>query len=221
MKNKLIYPVVLMVVFAVACGGDEGRKSASQAAYETVQEGSASGVTSTIHGPGETLPPITGTNADTTTAFTLDPNAVPPAGGTPATIAGTLPSSAPVYGGAPSGGYSSPQPAPRSTTYSSSSSSSSSSSQQQRQVYSPPPQQSQPAPRPMQQQQSEPMQERAEPVESGPTDTATSQPQQTNTNTAPPPQAQPQQQSEPAPATDEGGDEEAAEEPPPPPPPAR
>jgi hypothetical protein len=214
MKNKLIYPAVLMVVFAVACGGDEGRNSASQAAYETVQEGSASGVTSTIHGPGETLPPITGTNADTTTAFTINPNAVPPAGGAPATMAGTLPST-PVYGGSPSGGYSSPQPMTRSTTYSSSSTSSSS-TPQQRQVYNPP---SQPAPRPMQQQQSEPLQEQSEPVETRPTETAAAQPPQTNTNTAPPPQAQPQQ-SEPAPPTDEGGDDEAAEEPPPPPPPA-
>lgn len=70
MKNKLIYP--LIVVVGVACGRDAVHKSQQQ--YETVQEGSASGVTSTIQGPGETLPPITGTNSDTTTAFTINPN---------------------------------------------------------------------------------------------------------------------------------------------------
>ena len=61
--------------------------------YEVVQEGSATGVTSTIQGPGETLPPITGTNADTTTAFTINPNtasAPPP-----------LPPLVPAYPGAP------------------------------------------------------------------------------------------------------------------------
>ena len=75
MKNKLAYPLILGLLVA-ACGNDRGRRNA--AGYETVQEGSASGVTSTIHGPGEVLPPITDTNADTTSAFTLDPNAVPP-----------------------------------------------------------------------------------------------------------------------------------------------
>jgi hypothetical protein len=78
MKSKLIYPMVL-VLFATACGGRNGaRGTAAQQQYETVQEGSAAGVTSTIHGPGETLPPITGTNADTTTDFALNPGAVPP-----------------------------------------------------------------------------------------------------------------------------------------------
>jgi hypothetical protein len=79
MKNRLIYPMVL-VLFAGACGGRGGAQGAAAGQqYETVQEGSAAGVTSTIHGPGETLPPITGTNADTTTDFALNPN-VPPAG---------------------------------------------------------------------------------------------------------------------------------------------
>src|SRR5688572_4668565 len=77
MKNKLIYPLV--VVMVAACGGDGDQTARqSQGEYETVQEGSASGVTSTIHGPGETLPPITGTNADTTTNFALNPDALPP-----------------------------------------------------------------------------------------------------------------------------------------------
>jgi len=76
MNNKLIYVLVLSALGA-GCGGDSA-KGAGQQQYETVQEGSASGVTTAIAGPGETLPPLTGTNADTTTAFALDPNAVQP-----------------------------------------------------------------------------------------------------------------------------------------------
>jgi hypothetical protein len=77
MKNKLIFSLLLVPILA-ACGGKSGARGAAQQSYETVEEGSAAGVTSTIQGPGETLPPITGTNADTTTAFALNPNAVPP-----------------------------------------------------------------------------------------------------------------------------------------------
>jgi hypothetical protein len=87
MKNRWMCPIAL-VVFA-ACGGDSDERAA-QKEFEVVQEGSASGVTSTIAGPGEQLPPITGTNADTTTAFTIDPNAVS-AAPAPGTLAGTLP----------------------------------------------------------------------------------------------------------------------------------
>src|SRR5688500_7302435 len=88
MKSKLIYPIVMLAVLAAACGGRGNARNAAQQQYETVQEGSAAGVTSTIHGPGETLPPITGTNADTTTAFTLNPAALPP---NTSTQVGTLP----------------------------------------------------------------------------------------------------------------------------------
>src|SRR5690349_12013829 len=78
MKSKLSSALMIAGMFLAACGGGGGGKArADQQAYETVQEGSAAGVTSTIQGPGETLPPITGTNADTTTAFALNPNAVP------------------------------------------------------------------------------------------------------------------------------------------------
>ena len=91
MKSKLIIAVTFAIVFA-ACGGDEKRSAAEQAQFETVQEGSAPGVTSTIHGPGETIPPLTATNVDTTSAFTLNPAAVPtstdPMAGT---VAGTFP----------------------------------------------------------------------------------------------------------------------------------
>jgi len=111
MKNKLIYPIVV-VVFAAACGGDgEDGKTVAGQQYETVQEGSAAGVTSSIAGPGETLPPITNTNADTTSAFALNPNALPmsPQPG-PGAVAGTMPPpSQPVYsGGGTSPSYSPP-----------------------------------------------------------------------------------------------------------------
>jgi len=70
---RLITPFAL-AAFLVSCGGNAAKRK--QHEYEVVEEGSASGVTATIQGPGETLPPITGTNADTTTAFVLDTNAV-------------------------------------------------------------------------------------------------------------------------------------------------
>jgi len=76
MTSKLIYPVAMMLLLS-ACGGRSGARGAAEQQYETVQEGSANGVTSTIQGPGETLPPITGTDADTTTAFALNPNVAP------------------------------------------------------------------------------------------------------------------------------------------------
>jgi hypothetical protein len=76
MKNRLMFPLVLVAAWGVACSGDGARRGAQQNSFETVQEGSAAGVTSTIHGPGEVMPAVTGTNSDTTTAFALDPNAV-------------------------------------------------------------------------------------------------------------------------------------------------
>lgn len=94
MKDKLIVVVVVAGLLA-GCGRSAARRS-NQHEYEVVQEGSASGVTSTIHGPGETVPPITATNVDTTTAFTLDPNATATATTQqPEWIAGTLPPAVP------------------------------------------------------------------------------------------------------------------------------
>jgi hypothetical protein len=72
MRKKLT-AAWIVVVLSTACGRSALQRDQKQ--YETVEEGSASGVTSTIQGPGETLPPITDTNADGTSAFTLDPNA--------------------------------------------------------------------------------------------------------------------------------------------------
>lgn len=124
MKTRSLVLSLAALGLLAACGGGES-SAANQQAYETVQEGSVAGVTSTIQGPGETLPPITNTNADTTTAFTLDPNAVPPvspqtAGLPPATASGAAPSydsaPAPTYRPPSSQPAREPQPAPRAAT---------------------------------------------------------------------------------------------------------
>ena len=193
MNRKLIFPLIFVGFGVVACGGDEARRG-DQKAFETVQEGSAAGVTSTIAGPGEALPPITGTNADTTTAFSIDPNvasatpgAVAPSSGT---LAGTLPSSASPMMGTTS--Y--PRSAPPAMT----------SSTPARNYPATP--QRQPQPRPLE----------TDPPEQPPaTDTSASgtaqpQPQQPPpaNNTNPPAEQKPPPQQE---------DEEEEEEPPPPP----
>lgn len=84
--------LALIFAFAlVACRGQNQPKRATPN-YEVVSEGSASGETSTINGPGEKPAPVTDTNADTTTNFTL-PNNPNPLGNEAAgtSIAGTLP----------------------------------------------------------------------------------------------------------------------------------
>ncbi|HXA18242.1 MAG TPA: hypothetical protein VN380_14680 [Thermoanaerobaculia bacterium] len=63
-----------LVVFACSRSGKMQR---DQKQYDVVPEGSASGVTSTINGPGETTAPVTDTNADTTTNFTIPANPSP------------------------------------------------------------------------------------------------------------------------------------------------
>ena len=90
MKNKLIVALTL-AAWLTACGRNDARSSKNQQEYEVVQEGAASGVTSTIQGPGETVPPITNTNADTTTAFAFNPGTVTSTTPAPGTVAGTLP----------------------------------------------------------------------------------------------------------------------------------
>jgi hypothetical protein len=94
MKLRAHYLLLIgVIVLSVSCRRDSVERQRLE--YEAVEEGVASGVTPALQGPGEVLPPLTGTNYDTTTAFTLDPAAagavpvpVPPSGGT---IAGTLP----------------------------------------------------------------------------------------------------------------------------------
>jgi len=65
------------IAFLVLGCSRSGKVQRSQQQYQTVQEGSASGVTSTINAPGETAPPLTNTNVDTTTNFTLPNNPNP------------------------------------------------------------------------------------------------------------------------------------------------
>ncbi|HEY3056782.1 MAG TPA: hypothetical protein VGK31_12700 [Thermoanaerobaculia bacterium] len=96
MKKTLIY-LASAAVLCAACHRSSGSlQRKDQQHYDVVQEGQASGVTSTINAPGETTPPpvsMTGTNYDTTSNFTLpqvsstDTSTQPPG-----TIAGTLPS---------------------------------------------------------------------------------------------------------------------------------
>jgi nicotinate-nucleotide--dimethylbenzimidazole phosphoribosyltransferase len=204
MKNKLIYPMVLVAGFGVACGGrNSDARNAAQQQYETVQEGSAAGVTSTIQGPGETLPPMTSTNADTTTAFALNPNVAP---------AGTVPQQAQAIPAYPTGDVPPPMMS-SSPTYSTPAAApvrrpAASAPQQAAQPQQPQQPQAQPVPaQPAPTQTAEP--QPAEPVEAaGPADTdtaATAQPEPPKKEEPPPP-----------PADDTSGTQ--AEEPPPPPP---
>ena len=104
--------LILLIFAAVSCGRSKMQRDQKQ--YDVVPEGSADGVTSTINAPGETNPPmtsstITGTNVDTTTAFTLPGTATETTTGQPGTIAGTLPSNS---SGFPSGYTPRPRPRP-------------------------------------------------------------------------------------------------------------
>src|SRR5205823_4219388 len=68
---------IAVIAFLVFGCGRSRQVQRNQQQYQTVQEGSASGVTSTINAPGETTPPLTNTNVDTTTNFTLPTNPNP------------------------------------------------------------------------------------------------------------------------------------------------
>ena len=109
-------PLIFLAVLLAACrGGNSGVQKSQQQNYDVVQEGSASGVTSTINSPGDTAPPltsstITGTNVDTTTNFTL-PNTVTTA--TTTDQAGSIASTLPQNSGSMPSGYYPPRPRPR------------------------------------------------------------------------------------------------------------
>ncbi|HYS55677.1 MAG TPA: hypothetical protein VER58_18100 [Thermoanaerobaculia bacterium] len=109
--------VSILLVLAAASCSRSGKMQRNQQQYDAVQEGSAQGVTSTISGPGETPQPlttstVTGTNVDTTTAFTVPGTATTTSTQQPGTIASTLPESTT---GFPSG-YTPPRPRPRPRT---------------------------------------------------------------------------------------------------------
>lgn len=91
-KASVLLPVLLAA--AIACGHD-GVEKRDQQNYDVVEEGAANGITSTISGPGEVLPPITNTNADTTTAFTIDPNTATGTPAMPPPMASSMPSAVP------------------------------------------------------------------------------------------------------------------------------
>ena len=106
MRKQLIL-LAIAGLTALSCGRDEERVARDQQQYETVQEGSAAGVSATLT-DGAAMPPLTGTNADTTSAFALDPNAVASTPGGAGTIAGTLPP--PMTSGSSGAGWGSPAP---------------------------------------------------------------------------------------------------------------
>jgi hypothetical protein len=137
MKTK---PVLFLAgaLLALACRGNDGKAVRKDQQYDVVQEGQASGVTSTINGPGEPAPvasaPLSGTNADTTTNLALPTDSAGNvAQGQPGTLASTLPATGgamatpaappamPPAGASPRPRVvtSSPQPAPRPMTSSS------------------------------------------------------------------------------------------------------
>src|SRR5258706_12955042 len=70
-------PTLAAIALLVFGCSRSGKMQRDQKQYDVVPEGSASGVTSTINGPGETPPPVTDTNLDTTTAFTIPTNPNP------------------------------------------------------------------------------------------------------------------------------------------------
>lgn len=105
---------VLASVSLVRCSGDDvkGGQGAGRE-YQVVAEGSASGVDPAL---ASGVPPLTNTNADTTTAFSSVPGSadptstamapLPPLVGMPS----QYPAGYPQPGSAPMGGYSSPPP---------------------------------------------------------------------------------------------------------------
>jgi len=93
---RKIAPFAAVVILA-ACSRSSDKVQRGQQQYQVVQEGSASGVTSTITNPGDTPVPVTNTNVDTTGNLTLqNPNPMGNGGAAPVTVSGTLPSN-PIY----------------------------------------------------------------------------------------------------------------------------
>lgn len=66
-----------IVALSAGCGSREDGPARQTEQYQVIDEGSVSGVTSTIHAPGDLIPvkaptpEPTGTNIDTTTAFSI------------------------------------------------------------------------------------------------------------------------------------------------------
>ena len=92
MKKTLIYLAIGFVLAACRGGSSGSLQRKDQQNYDVVQEGQASGVTSTINAPGEVAPPVamTGTNADTTSNFTLPGSMSTDTSSQPGTLAGSM-----------------------------------------------------------------------------------------------------------------------------------
>ncbi|MHB0969153.1 MAG: hypothetical protein ACYC7A_00960 [Thermoanaerobaculia bacterium] len=82
-RSVLFVTAIFLASLSLACGAGD-RLDAKTEEYQVVTEGSANGVTDAV-GPAPSTPPMTGTSADTTTAFTViapnagtDPGAIPP-----------------------------------------------------------------------------------------------------------------------------------------------
>jgi hypothetical protein len=100
------FGVILLILAAVSCSRQQ-KMQRDQQNYDVVQEGATGSATTTLAAPGETAPPATATNVDTTTAFTLPQTATTTPTAPPGTIAGSLPTST----GGSIGQYT-PQPRP-------------------------------------------------------------------------------------------------------------
>jgi len=91
--ERVLLTAVVLGTFA--CHGSDGKAVRKDQQYDVVQEGDASGASSTINAPGEAPPvagaPLTGTGADTTTNFNSTPGVMSTAGAPAGTLAGTLP----------------------------------------------------------------------------------------------------------------------------------
>src|ERR1041384_4561329 len=102
MRSRIL-AVIAAGLLVAGCRNNQQVKRGEQN-YDVVQEGATDTVTSTISGPGETPPPssavpLTGTNADTTTAFSLPATTSGMPNGSmqqSPTIAGTMPPTPPV-----------------------------------------------------------------------------------------------------------------------------
>ena len=82
MKSRIVHVVLAgtAMLGVAGCGSPEEGLARQTEQYQVIDEGAVTGVTSTIHAPGDMAPvppptpDVTGTNLDTTTAFTiLDP----------------------------------------------------------------------------------------------------------------------------------------------------
>ncbi len=92
LSNQVLVVLLAVAALSAGCGSPDNDLVRQTEQYQVIDEGAVSGVTSTIHAPGDMVPvpphtpETTETNLDTTTAFTiLDPrvSTAPPEGSDP------------------------------------------------------------------------------------------------------------------------------------------